>query len=97
MAYQIFYEKSAEKIQISEPIVVRHRFRKILLLTAFVIVVSVFWGIRGTLREYLLPGDWEQTEAAFSSFLGDIRSGNTFKDAALAFCREVVDNAGISR
>ena len=44
---------------------------------------------------FLLPGDKEVTKAAITTFTENLREGEGFADAAIAFCKEIVDNANI--
>lgn len=44
---------------------------------------------------YLLPGNKEVTRTAITAFAEDLRQGQPLGDAAVAFCREIIDNANI--
>ena len=45
-----------------------------------------------TLKSWLLPGDPEVTETAFSAMVDDIRGGEPVGDAVTAFCLEIIQN-----
>lgn len=67
-------------------------------LIGIAIAVMLTLGLAGlnkgqTLKTWLLPGDPEVTEAALSSMVENIRSGESVEDAVTAFCLEIMENA----
>ena len=49
--------------------------------------------IRGQVKNFLLPGDAEVTEAALIEMVSSIKEGEPVGDAVTAFCREIIDGA----
>lgn len=43
--------------------------------------------------QWLLPGDPEITKAALTDFAVDLRNGISFKEAATAFCKTIIEDA----
>ena len=62
---------------------------------AVVFAAMVLSGGFEEIKNYLIPGDPEVTQAAFAQFTEDIRQGDTVGDAITAFCREIIDGAEI--
>lgn len=65
------------------------------ILVALLIVAAALGVSNPTVKEYLIPGNPEVTEAALIDFIDDIKQGAAFGDAMTAFCREIIDNAAI--
>lgn len=62
-------------------------------LLAFLLLTQAFWPA-GTekLRELLLPGDPEVTAQAAATLVSGLRAGESLTDAAVTFCREILDH-----
>jgi len=43
----------------------------------------------------LLPGDPDVTQAAITTMVEDVKTGTSLPDAITAFCREIIQNAGL--
>lgn len=74
---------------------------KILLLSAAMLsgIILGFIGINNStaLKNWLLPGNPQVTEAAFSAMIADIRAGEQVGDAITAFCLEIMENAKMAK
>lgn len=92
MAYRIDYGGSPP---ISKP---QSRLRLRTMTAAFfllfVLLVRSRWP-DGTekLRHALLPGTQRETQTAFDTLLGDLRTGQPLQEALHAFCQQLVDDA----
>lgn len=65
-----------------------------LLLIISLITASRVWPDEAAaLQEALFPWTQEPVKAAFSDFVKDLNAGDSFRDAAAAFCREILDDA----
>lgn len=72
--------------------------KRVLILTGIFLLLFA-WGIRlywpeGSvlLRQILLPGE----KAMVSAFMEDLKAGQPFSEAAAAFCREIIADAGVT-
>ena len=72
--------------------------KKSVYIAATIIVVIIFMFCVGTksIRSFLLPGDPIVTEHALNTFAEQIRVGEPFRDAATAFCQEIIAGADLS-
>lgn len=96
MGYCIEYNPEQRK---KYPVKARHRSHRNLKI-ATIMLCGIILGLIGmkntaTLKEWLLPGDAQVTEAAFSAMVENIRSGEPFGDAVNAFCLEIMEHAKI--
>ena len=65
-------------------------------LAMFILLVHFFWPQgRQVLRELIIPGDADTTVHAVTTFVAELRYGNSFSGAAEVFCREILNHAGI--
>lgn len=98
MGYRIEYDPALNR---KYPVKVRSGKGKMLLLSAVMLTGFVLGliGIKNSaaLKNWLLPGDPQVTEAAFSSMIADIRAGEQVGDAITAFCLEIMKNAKITK
>ena len=96
MAYSIDYNAGEIKKVEFKPLRKRVK-RKILTFVAIAFTVIGITQAVGSdaVKEFLLPGDPAVTEAALTGMIEDIRAGESVGDAITAFCREILDSAGI--
>ena len=94
MGYRIHYGENVIKEYIPES---KNRSNIKLLWVLIVCCAFIFAFSRNkdTIINYLLPGNKEVTRAAISTFADDLRHGESLSDAAVAFCREIIENANI--
>lgn len=92
MGYRVEYGQAAGKKS------GKWHAKRVLILTGIFLLLFV-WGLRlywpegsGLLRQILLPGDAE----AVSVFMEDLKAGQPFSEAAAAFCREIIADAGVT-
>ena len=86
MAYQIRYEDTA---------VIKKTKPQQKIISAWIVSLCVVALLAGSLRlesvqNFLIPGDPEVTKAAFSAFTRNLENGDSFTDAATAFCRQII-------
>lgn len=93
MAYNINYEHMPIKTPVKEKIQSGKFVACILIALA---IFAVVFGMGDSLYEYVLPGDPAVTEAAACGFVENIRKGCSVKDAATAFCQQIIDRAELS-
>lgn len=63
------------------------------LIFAILAVVIIYGTVRSGLAKMLLPGDPDATISAFSAMVTDVKSGDGVREAWIAFCRNIIDNA----
>lgn len=93
MGYRIVYGPMPKMPQERDYKPLRIQVLTAVFALLFVLTVRQAWP-EGTalLREFLLPGEQNVTEAAFSEMIGDIREGESLGDALTAFCRQIVEH-----
>ena len=93
MSYHVDYNPEMKnRYPIHIKIKRKFRIRPIVLSTmAVVLIYAVF---RSGVLQYMIPGDPVVTTAAFSGMVEDIGGGESIREAFLAFCKEVIVNAG---
>lgn len=94
MAYQIAYNPEDKK---KYPIADHRKQNKkwmvwscCTLLLIGMLAIPEIWG---RVKHILLPGDAEQTAAAITSLVENVREGTPVGDAVTVFCREILKNA----
>lgn len=96
MGYRVEYGQAAPKKASFSP-----KYRLPLLTAAFflvfVLAVKLWWpeGAQA-ISSFFLPREPTATKAAFSALLEDLRAGEAFSDAAAAFCKEIIADAGVT-
>ena len=95
MSYEIEYpgaNKSERNFKVSKK-------RKSIIITwvivCVVLLVSVYSIGLDTIKEYIIPGDNDDTIAAFSKMKDNLSDGMPMKDAVEAFCTEIIQSANI--
>lgn len=94
MSYKISYGNESEK-----PKITGRKWRLVIvsLVIALAIVARfVFPEDTKQLTEALFPLTGDSVQAALEVFAQNIRAGESFNDAATAFCLEIIDDADIS-
>ena len=71
-------------------------FKFVVLGIVFTFLISSVFLFRTEIADFLIPGNSNVTKSAFSEFLNHVKDGESISDAALTFCREIVENADIS-
>lgn len=94
MAYQISYSGTAVKQSIEERPVIS-KFLGRIILTACICLAAVIALSNESVQQILIPGEDAVTKEAFHIFVEELRNGEDFRDAATAFCREIIDIADI--
>ena len=84
MGYKIRYGNAKQKAKITYT---SSQYIKIALMvvTLIVIMFAIFSVGKDTLRTYLIPGNPDVTQAAFSQMITDLSNGESFKDAFTVF------------
>ncbi len=89
MAYTIRYGTSAFESK-------SHTKRKRRwLFVCFGIILCCLFALDDNLRLCLLPGDPAVTAAALDTLQGNLRAGQTLRDAFTAFCLEIIHGAAL--
>ena len=97
MSYKIRY-KPAVKMEKKIGLVLRnHRVKFAVAAGSILLLIFVVYNCGDTLREFLIPGDTDVTEAAFSELGNNLRDGVSVKDALTVFCLEIIENANIPK
>lgn len=63
-------------------------------ICAAMILLSATGGI-SKIKEWILPGNAQVTEAALDNLVADLKEGEKLEDAITAFCQEILDHANI--
>ena len=97
MGYRIQYGKTVNKVHIKELVKKKKSpIRIITVLTACFVSMFIFLENSNKILDAVIPGNKTVTKAAFSTFVDDLRGGETVTDAFADFCREIVENAKTS-
>jgi len=94
MSYRISYDGKAEKTFFNEKDPKKY-FRYTLMCIVGMIVAILLYTNKPKLEKIIYPGDPQVTKNAAAAMISDIRSGENVKDAVMAFCQEIVDNAEV--
>lgn len=94
MGYQIFYEDDQFRKIPSETKQKRSAGAVVWwALTILCILAFVLHNNLQQLRQWILPGDPDVTQAAITAFAEDIRTGESIEDAFTDFCLRILENA----
>ncbi len=70
--------------------------KRIGLVAGLVLAIALFMLLKldknQTIKSWLIPGDAQVTENAFSEMIENIREGETIGGAVTTFCREILKN-----
>lgn len=94
MAYQISYSGTVVKQSFQERSV-KSKFLGRMILTICICLAAVIALNNESVQHFLIPGDEAVTKETFHAFIGELRNGEDFREAATAFCREIIDAADI--
>ena len=94
MGYRIAYSPEDNR---RYPMHKRYKIKRkwIIPVAAFLILTAVLFSRVDALRRFLLPGDPDVTQAAITTMVEDLKTGEPLYDTVTAFCREIIQNAGI--
>ena len=59
------------------------------------LLAAVLWMRLKGIPDFLIPGDAEVTKAAAAAMVDDLQDGISVNDAVTAFCRTILDGAGL--
>lgn len=93
VSYQIFYGKT-RNVRTSNQIGRTYK-RLIIWGVALLSAISICWigWSNSEIRQYLLPGDPQITEAALDQLILDVQNGEPFSEAITTFCKGIIENA----
>ena len=94
MAYQISYGGTAVKKNFEERSVISKYLGR-MILTACICLSAVIALNSESVQKFLIPGEDAVTKEAFHVFVEELRNGEDFRNAATAFCREIIDATDI--
>ena len=96
MGYRIQYGQTLQRIEVNElPPKNKNKWIPIALMLGCVIAALLIFSEAAFLRDLILPGNANITEAALVNLAEDVRNGVAFRNAITAFCREIIINASI--
>lgn len=94
MGYVIQYEPELNhKYKMRSAVRISKRFAIGISLCAVLIVLCLYQPTRQWLWEFIVPGDEQVTQSAFSQMLRSLQDGEQVGDAVTAFCVEILENA----
>lgn len=93
MGYRIVYGPMPKVPKVNNHKPLRLQAMTAMFALLFVLTVRQAWP-EGTelLREFLLPGESNVTESAFSEMIVNLQEGQPLGDAFTAFCRQIVED-----
>ena len=94
MGYKIEYGQTVKFVQ--QKTKDSNKNLKIAVLVLVLALASAFLLRNDSVRSFILPGDPSVTEEALNTFADQVRAGEPFKDAAVAFCQDIISNADVS-
>ena len=90
MSYQIVYDSLPSRNSKKEPVLSRSGLLAFGFFCVLIVFVYAFWEEGRRILCYLvIPGDTEKTLASLEVFMGNLRNGSSFLNAAEAFCSDV--------
>ena len=97
MGYRIEYGQTEKMEYFNERLFIKNK-KTVACAAAIMIAVLAFFFILGakSMRSFLLPDDPVVTQQALETFAAQVRAGESFGDAAAAFCQNVIAGADIS-
>lgn len=98
MGYRIQYGQTMKKIVVPEHNCNRKQTVAFpIFIVSAVLVTVLLLGKVEAVRNFLIPGNADVTEAALAALVNDLRGGEPIGDAITAFCTEIIDNANVPR
>lgn len=94
MAYQIHYDETAVRRGINEKPATTRSIVRVVLVVA-ICLAAIFALGNKSVQQFLIPGNDALTIEAMNIFVDELRNGESFRDAATAFCREIIDIADV--
>lgn len=64
---------------------------------AVVLLAGALPNTKETVKDWLLPGDAQVTEAALTCFVQDVKEGVSVKEAFTVFCLEIMESAELAK
>ena len=90
MSYQIVYDSLPSRNSKRVPVLSRSGLLAFVFFCALILIVFTFWEEgRNILCYLMIPGDTEKTLHSLEIFMGNLRNGSSFVNAAEAFCADV--------
>lgn len=88
LGYRIEYEQTNRKLHDIE----KKKFRLPIMAVCGVVLVGMLLIPKGreVLWDWILPGDSAVTTAALEGLAENLRVGNSFDDAVMVFCQEII-------
>lgn len=90
MAYRIDYENGAIKTEIRVKQSGLKRILSFVCLVALLVGIAYAGWYRLRIRDLILPGNADLTQAAIDNMVNNLRSGQGAGEAITAFCREII-------
>ena len=98
MGYMIQYEDTMKKIITSDPMAAsKNKIVPILALMCGMLIVFSLLANFDSLRDFILPGNADITEAALAALVDNVRDGDSLGSAITVFCQDIIENANISK
>ena len=96
MSYRIRYASSQPLSTMQKKHHLQIPIAALLLIAAILVLRCVFPEETQRLAEAVIPLSRESTQEALAAFAEDIKAGESFGDAATAFCLEIIHEADLS-
>ena len=96
MAYTVSYTQTGE---MERKTAAFPKFNHKILLSLCLVLLLIFGAVKllsnDFVQNFLIPGDPRITKAAFSEMTQNIREGQPVEDAVVAFCKQIIAEAGM--
>lgn len=95
MGYKIKYGQTVRKRTVIDRNSVFYK-GAVLTFTLLGAVLVLYLGSTGLLRQLLIPGNPDITQAAFTTMMSNLSDGMLLTDALTAFCQEIIQYANVT-
>ena len=94
MAYQIVYDPEYKRKypagRNKKPVA---QYIAAISLLAAIVLLLCYPPINAMLKNFLVPGDQEQTISATKELIASLKAGNTVGESLMVFCMEIINGA----
>lgn len=98
MSYKVLY-KPTGKLEVKTQLWRKKYSKGVLcaLVAVIMLAIASYSNIYDSIRNFIIPGDDDVTQAAFAEFGNSLKEGVGIGEALTTFCQEIIDNANIAQ
>lgn len=93
MGYRIDYTTGQPSRKKLSPNISQKTLKITAIVAGIVLCAGMLIACAEPIRDFLIPGDRQVTEAAFQEMTEDLRDGQGLRDAFAVFCQKILDGA----